>query len=126
METSVLDGSCCGYRRGRLRHPVQRLPLLWCGPSRTDVVAVCNTGRPAWRCSGRGEWPSIRPCARRGYLERSRPGKIRCPAAPLAVSHPELDDFCDDYTEVNSMPSAQCGKAHVVVDKLIHERVDAG
>ena len=94
-------------------------------PGRTDVVAVCNTGRPgkamlaseAWR-----EHPAVREAAAlavpRTFADRARS------RSPLAVSHPELDDFCDDYTSQFNAFCADVGKMHVVVDKVIHEAVD--
>ncbi|MGO8411525.1 Urease operon accessory protein, partial [Rhizobium ruizarguesonis] len=43
----------------------------------------------------------------------------------LAVSHPELDDFCDDYTADFSAFCADTGKRHVVIGKAVHEAFDA-
>lgn len=45
--------------------------------------------------------------------------------APLAVSHPELDDFCDDHTTEFSAFCADTGKTHVIISKAVHEAVDA-
>ncbi len=94
-------------------------------PGRTDVVAVCNTGRPgkamvaseAWR-----EHPGVREAA--AIWSVRDPQKFAELRAPLAVSHPELDDFCDDYTSQFNAFCADVGKMHVVVDKVIHEAVD--
>jgi len=94
-------------------------------PGRTDVVAVCNTGRPgkamlaseAWR-----EHPAVRKAA--AIWSVRDPRKFAEMRAPLAVSHPELDDFCDDYTSQFNAFCADVGKEHVVVDRMIHEAVD--
>lgn len=95
-------------------------------PGRTDVVAICNTGRPAKAMLGSPEWaehPAVR--AATAIWSVRDPEKFAALRAPLAVSHPELDDFCDDYTSQFNDFCANAGKAHVVVDKLIHESVDA-
>jgi hypothetical protein len=95
------------------------------GGTRTDVVAVCNTGRPGKAMISSESW-RIHP----GVVEASEIWGVRDPAkfaamrGPLAVSHPELDDFCDDYTDQFSDFCAEAGKLHRVVDKRIHEAVD--
>jgi hypothetical protein len=94
-------------------------------PGRTDVVAVCNTGRPAKVMLGSREWadhPAVREA--RAIWSVRDPLKFAALRAPLALSHPELDDLCDDYTREFSAFCAGVGKAHVVIDKLIHEGVD--
>ncbi len=53
------------------------------------------------------------------------PEKFASMRAPLAVSHPELDDFCDDYTDEFSAFCANTDKAHIVIGKSVHEAVDA-
>ncbi|EJT04607.1 hypothetical protein [Rhizobium sp. CCGE 510] len=96
------------------------------GGSRTDAVAVCNTGRPAKAMLGSKEWR-----AHAGVVSASEIWSVRDPEkfvamrAPLAVSHPELDDFCDDYTDEFTAFCADTGKAHVVIGKSVHEAVDA-
>ncbi|MBB4190627.1 hypothetical protein GGE45_000110 [Rhizobium aethiopicum] len=96
------------------------------GGSRTDAVAVCNTGRPAKAMLGSPEWrahPGI--IAAREIWSARDPEKFAAMRAPLAVSHPELDDFCDDYTEAFGAFCAETGKRHVVIGKAVHEAVDA-
>jgi hypothetical protein len=53
------------------------------------------------------------------------PEKFAAMRAPLAVSHPELDDFCDDYTDEFSAFCVDTDKAHIVIGKSVHEAVDA-
>ncbi|QKK32581.1 Urease operon accessory protein [Rhizobium indicum] len=95
------------------------------GGSRTDAVAVCNTGRPAKAMLGSREWR-----AHPGVVSASEIWSVRDPEkfaamrAPLAVSHPELDDFCDNYTGEFSVFCADTGKKHVVIGKAVHESVD--
>ncbi|WP_197486874.1 Urease operon accessory protein [Rhizobium bangladeshense] len=96
------------------------------GGSRTDAVAVCNTGRPAKAMLGSLEWrthPGV-VSAREIWSVRD-PDKFAAMRAPLAVSHPDLDDFCDDYTEAFGAFCAETGKTRVVIDKSIHEAADA-
>ncbi|WP_183844340.1 Urease operon accessory protein [Rhizobium etli] len=96
------------------------------GGSRTDAVAVCNTGRPAKAMLGSREWRSHSGVvsAREIWSVRD-PKKFAAMRAPLAVSHPDLDDFCDDYTDAFSAFCAETGKTHVVIDTSLHEAVDA-
>ncbi|MGO7755761.1 hypothetical protein ACC708_36750, partial [Rhizobium ruizarguesonis] len=49
------------------------------------------------------------------------PEKFAAMRAPLSVSHPELDDFCDDYTAEFIAFCADTGKTHVIVSKSVHE-----
>ncbi|ULR46718.1 Urease operon accessory protein [Rhizobium sp. K102] len=96
------------------------------GGSRTDAVAVCNTGRPAKAMLGSREWRTHSGVvsAREIWSVRD-PKKFAAMRAPLAVSHPDLDDFCDDYTDAFSAFCAETGKTHVVIDTSLHEAVDA-
>jgi hypothetical protein len=43
---------------------------------------------------------------------------------PLSQSHPELNDFCDDYTDQFTAFCNATGKRHVVIDQSVHESVD--
>ncbi|MBY3445062.1 glycosyltransferase family 29 protein [Rhizobium laguerreae] len=96
------------------------------GGSRTDAVAVCNTGRPAKAMLGSREWRAHPGVVSAGEIWSVRdPEKFAAMRAPLAVSHPELDDFCDDYTAEFSAFCAGTGKTHVVIGKSIHDAVDA-
>ncbi|MBX4888122.1 Urease operon accessory protein [Rhizobium bangladeshense] len=96
------------------------------GGSRTDAVAVCNTGRPAKAMLCSPEWrahPGV--VAAREIWSVRDPEKFAAMRAPLAVSHPDLDDFCDDYTDEFSAFCANTGKTHIVIDKSVHASVDA-
>jgi hypothetical protein len=94
-------------------------------PGRADVVAVCNTGRPGKAMLSSREWREHPAVAEAGEIWSVRdPEMFAALRAPLAISHPELDDFCDDYTSQFSAFCEETGKTHVVVDKLIHEAVD--
>ncbi|NLR96944.1 Urease operon accessory protein [Rhizobium sp. P38BS-XIX] len=96
------------------------------GGNRTDVVAVCNTGRPARAMLGSAEWRKSPAVAAASEIWSVRdPRKFEALRAPLAVSHPELDDFCDDYTDQFTVFCQAVGKRHVVIDQSLHESVDA-
>ncbi|MBY5663059.1 Urease operon accessory protein [Rhizobium leguminosarum] len=96
------------------------------GGSRTDAVAVCNTGRPAKAMLGSREWRAHPGVVSAGEIWSVRdPEKFATMRAPLAVSHPELDDFCDDHTTEFSAFCADTGKTHVIISKAVHEVVDA-
>lgn len=92
--------------------------------SRTDVVAVCNTGRPA-RAMLSGTWldsPAVSACSEIWSVRD--PGKFGEMRLLLAVSHPELDDFCDDYTAGFATAAEVCDKRHRVLSRDVHESVD--
>ena len=96
------------------------------GGSRTDVVAVCNTGRPARAMLGSAEWRKSPAVASASEIWSVRnPSKFAALRAPLALSHPELDDFCDDYTDQFTAFCHATGKRHVVIDQSVHDGVDA-
>lgn len=95
------------------------------GGSRTDIVAVCNTGRPARAMLGSAEWRKSPPVAAASEIWSVRdPAKFAALRTSLALSHPELDDFCDDYTDQFTAFCRATGKRHVVIDQSVHERVD--
>jgi hypothetical protein len=96
------------------------------GGRRTDVVAVCNTGRPAKSMLSSPEWRNSEPVRTATEIWSVRdPRKFAALRAPLALSHPELDDFCDDYTGGFAAYAVETGKRHVVIDRAIHDAVDA-
>jgi len=90
-------------------------------PGRTDVVAVCNTGRPGKAMTGDTGWRTLP-----GVVEASEIWCVRDPEkfaemrGLLAVSHPELDDYTSQFKAF----CREAGKRHVVVEKVIHEAVD--
>ncbi|PZM14161.1 Urease operon accessory protein [Rhizobium tubonense] len=95
------------------------------GGRRTDVVAVCNTGRPAKSMITSLEWRNKEAVRAATEIWSVRdPRKFAALRAPLALSHPELDDFCDDYTDGFSAFAMETGKRHVVIDAAVHKSVD--
>ncbi|PYE45318.1 hypothetical protein DFI02_102762 [Rhizobium sp. PP-F2F-G20b] len=96
---------------------------------RTDIVAVCNTGRPAKMMLGTSVPSAVHPtilptawAAHPAVAEATGIWCVRNPAvfaalrAPLAITHPELDDFCDDETEGFEAFALAAGKAFRVLD----------
>lgn len=95
------------------------------GGGRTDIVAVCNTGRPGkamienpgWACSKAVWLASSIWCVR-------DPAKFRTMRAGLLRSHPELDDFCDDYTDGFADYARANGKDFHIIPAATHEALD--
>ncbi len=92
----------------------------------THIVVVCNTGRPGKKMLDEPGWrthPSVR-AADEIWCVRD-PAKFAEMRAPLSVSHPELDDFCDDYTDGFRACAEAEGKGFRVIPREVHERLDA-
>ncbi|NHT78252.1 Urease operon accessory protein [Rhizobiaceae bacterium CRRU44] len=96
---------------------------------RTDIVAVCNTGRPAKMMLGTSVSSALHPTigpaawgAHPAVVEATGIWCVRNPAvfaalrAPLAITHPELDDFCDDETAGFEAFALAAGKTFRVLD----------
>mgnify|MGYP002398509764 CR=1 FL=1 len=93
--------------------------------SRTDVVAVCNTGRPAHAMIDSRRWRESRPVRSCREIWSVRdPEKFAALRPQLAVSHPELDDFCDDRTEDFAAFAAASGKVHRVIPASVQEAAE--
>ena len=70
------------------------------GGRKTDVVAVCNTGRPAMEMLAGGRWKASETVRQAREIWCVRASEVFAALrAPLAESHPDLDDFCDDHTD---------------------------
>ena len=93
--------------------------------TRTDIVAVCNTGRPAaailadplWRQSS-----AVRDCTEIWSVRD--PEKFAQMRPRLASSHPDLLDFCDDYTAAFASFALANGKTHRIIGRSVHEDLD--
>lgn len=96
------------------------------GGTKTDVVAVCNTGRPAkamtedtvWRNRASVQAASEIWCVRDGV-------KYQAMRADILSRHPELDDFCEDFTAGYRAIAAETGKKLHIISSRVHESVDA-
>lgn len=92
---------------------------------RTDVVAVCNTGRPAKIMLESNAWRSHPAVMKAKEIWCVRdPRKFAALRPVLAVQHPELDDFCDDGTPEFQAFCGATGKKCIVIDERIHDWVD--
>ncbi|QRM57012.1 Urease operon accessory protein [Sinorhizobium sp. BG8] len=95
------------------------------GGTKTDIIAVCNTGRPALSMLAGGVWKSSPAVERASEFWGVRdPAKFEAMRATLAGTHPELDDFCDDYTEGFATFAAVTGRRFRVIPAAVHETLD--
>ncbi|MCA1444392.1 Urease operon accessory protein [Ensifer sp. IC4062] len=95
------------------------------GGTRTDVVAVCNTGRPALSMLGGGRWKTSDAVRQASEIWSVRFGaKFATMRADLRKTHPDLDDFCDDYTMGFEAFARSTGRRHRVIPVDTHERLD--
>ncbi|RDL50533.1 hypothetical protein BLJAPNOD_01654 [Ensifer sp. M14] len=95
------------------------------GGTRTDIVAVCNTGRPALAMLGGGRWKNSAAVRQAREIWSVRSGeKFAGMRAELAETHPDLDDFCDDYTAGFESFASATGRAHRVISIAAHEQLD--
>ncbi|WP_313613202.1 Urease operon accessory protein [Agrobacterium sp.] len=96
------------------------------GGSKTDIVAVCNTGRPGKAMSEEPEWRSLHPVQASSAIWSVRdPSKFIDMRSGLKMSNPELDDFCDDYSSAFAAFAAGGGKQHEIISREVHEQADA-
>lgn len=94
--------------------------------TRTDVVAVCNTGRPGAQMLADPEWRDSEAVTSAKEIWSIRdPQKFAAMRPALAVSHPELDDFCDDYTVGFAQFAAARNKQHRIIPAAVHDALDA-
>ena len=96
------------------------------GGGRTDIVTVCNTGRPGkamtegsgWACNKSVWLASTIWCIR-------DPAKFKAMKPDILRDHPELDDFCDDYTAGFATFARVTGRALKVIPQAVHKAVEA-
>lgn len=97
------------------------------GGDKTDIVAVCNTGRPALAMLGGGAWKTKAAVRQASAIWCVRDGgKFQTLRPQLAVTHPDLDDLCDDYTDGFRAFAKATGRTFHTVPASTHEGVDAG
>ena len=96
------------------------------GGEKTDIVAVCNTGRPALAMLGGGAWKTHAAVRRARELWCVRfAERFRELRAEIEKRHPDLDDLCDDYTDGFRAFAAATGRRFHTVLASTHESVDA-
>ena len=94
--------------------------------TRTDIVAVCNTGRPAAAMLADEAWrdsAAVRDCAEIWSVRD--PEKFAELRLRLAKTHPELVDFCDDYTAAFANFAQGNRKTHRIIGRSVYEDLDA-
>lgn len=95
------------------------------GGGKTDIVAVCNTGRPGLGMLGGGRWKTSAAVRQARAIWCVRSGaKFEAMRADLAETNPDLDDFCDDYTAGFESFSRSTGRDFRVVPPAVHDQVD--
>jgi len=95
------------------------------GGGKTDIVAVCNTGRPGKAMTEGAGWA----CNKSVWLASSiwcvrDPAKFKAIRPAILRDHPELDDFCDDYTDGFADYARQNGKDFHIIAAATHEALD--
>lgn len=92
---------------------------------KTDIIAVCNTGRPGAAMLADPAWRDSEAVSRTAEIWSVRdPDKFADLKPHLAISHPELDDFCDDYTDGFEAFATAKGKRHRIISRAVHEALD--
>lgn len=98
---------------------------LGAGGSRTDVVAVCNTGRPGHEMTQGRDWRENDGVRQASALWSVRdPAKFSEMEPGIRARWPELTDFCVDYTAGFAAIAAETSKSHIVIPRDVHERLD--
>lgn len=95
------------------------------GGGRTDIVTVCNTGRPGKAMTEGASWA----CNKAVWLASSiwcirDPAKFKAMKPAILRDHPELDDFCDDYTDGFADYARLNSKDFHIVPGATHEATD--
>ncbi|MDX3924449.1 MAG: Urease operon accessory protein [Shinella sp.] len=92
---------------------------------KTDVIAVCNTGRPALSMLGGGAWKASAAVRQASEFWCVRdPAKFAAMRKPLSASNPELDDFCDDYTDGFASFASATGRPMRIIPADVHDELD--
>lgn len=96
------------------------------GGTKTDAVAVCNTGRPGFAMSRGADWKTNPAVVEAAEIWCTRDSaRFAAMRGELAVRHPELDDFCDDYSGDFAAFAAATGKRLYSVPAETHVGLDA-
>ncbi|RZS76886.1 hypothetical protein EV217_5117 [Phyllobacterium myrsinacearum] len=89
--------------------------------ARTDIVAVCNSGRPAKTMLNSNVWRH-HPCVMQAHTIMG----VRSPRLLMGIRNgvvaadPSLSDFCDDYTDELREFCAAHGKSFQLISPEIH------
>ncbi|HEV7307651.1 MAG TPA: Urease operon accessory protein [Ensifer sp.] len=95
------------------------------GGQKTDIVAVCNTGRPGLAMLGGGCWKTNAAVRQAREIWCVRSGeKFAAMRQGLAETHPDLDDFCDDYTTGFESFCRSTDRRFRIVPLAVHDELD--
>lgn len=95
------------------------------GGTKTSIVAVCNTGRPAAAMLGGQEWGLHPAVTAAGEIWCTRdPVRFASLRGELMQTHPELNDFCDDYTQAFRANAVEAGKGFRQLSAETHASLD--
>lgn len=95
------------------------------GGGGTDIVTVCNTGRPGKAMTEDAGWANNKSVWLASAIWCIRdPAKFNAMKPDILRDHPELDDFCDDYTDGFADLARQSGKDFHIVSGATHEALD--
>lgn len=95
------------------------------GGTKTDIVAVCNTGRPGKEMSSSAEWRETDPVRQASAIWSVRnPDKFQAMRPAIVEAYPELEDFCDDYSADFAAFALSSGKEHVILPAAVHDGLD--
>ncbi|WP_275784347.1 Urease operon accessory protein [Pararhizobium gei] len=97
------------------------------GGVKTDIVAVCNTGRPALAMLGGGAWKTSAAVRQAGAIWCVRSAeKLQALRPDIERHHPDLNDLCDDYTDGFRAFAKATGRSFRVIPGSVHDSVDTG
>lgn len=95
------------------------------GGEKTDVVAVCNTGRPGRTMVEEAAWQASPAVSQAAAIWSVRdPVKFAEMEPDLLRRWPELDDFCVDYSDGFAAIAASSGKEHLIIARAVHDELD--
>lgn len=95
------------------------------GGAKTDIVAVCNTGRPGKAMTTMPEWRDNAAVRQASALWSVRdPGKFEQMRDGILAKHPELDDFCEDYSAGFAAIAEASSKEHHIIPRAVHDELD--
>lgn len=93
--------------------------------TKTDIVAVCNTGRPAVAMLTGSSWKADAPVRRaKGIWCVRSPEKFAALRPEIEKRWPELADLCDDYTDDFRAFAEAAGHTFRVVPAAVHDAVE--
>ncbi len=93
--------------------------------TRSDVVAVCNTGQPASAMLG-GGWADLAPVRSAAVIWGVRsPEAFARRRASVLARRPDLADFFDDRTADFAATAEASGKDFLLFGAVVQDRLDA-